>query len=217
MIRALFFDFDGVILESVGAKTEAFAELFEDFPEHVDQIVEYHLENAGVSRFDKFRYIYGNLFKQELTNNRFNALCEEFSKIVFQKVLDSEYVTGVREFIQDYYRKYDMFIVSATPHDEIKEICKQLSLDQYFKDVLGSPRPKGQWVNMLMEQYGYKANESVFIGDAMSDYKAADENGILFIGRIRENKNSPLSELILEQKIRNFNGFEHVLNEINMK
>jgi beta-phosphoglucomutase-like phosphatase (HAD superfamily) len=50
MLRAIVFDFDGVILESADIKTNAFRALFASYPEHVDQIVDFHLRNAGVSR-----------------------------------------------------------------------------------------------------------------------------------------------------------------------
>src|SRR3989304_1573816 len=56
MIRAIIFDFDGVIVESVDIKTKAFARLFEhEGKVVVEKVVDYHLKNGGVSRFDKFR------------------------------------------------------------------------------------------------------------------------------------------------------------------
>ena len=54
-VDAIFFDFDGVILESVEVKGWAFGRLFENHPEHVDEIVAFHHANGGMSRFDKFR------------------------------------------------------------------------------------------------------------------------------------------------------------------
>ena len=53
----IILDFDGVILESVSVKTEAFRTLFSFVPKHVDEIVQFHIDNGGMSRFDKFRYI----------------------------------------------------------------------------------------------------------------------------------------------------------------
>ena len=59
MLKAILFDFDGVLVESVDIKTKAFAKLFEnEGPEIVNKVVEYHLANGGVSRFKKFDYIY---------------------------------------------------------------------------------------------------------------------------------------------------------------
>lgn len=63
-IDAIFFDFDGVILESVDIKGWAFGKLFENYPQHVDEIVAFHFANGGMSRFDKFRYIYKKYLKK---------------------------------------------------------------------------------------------------------------------------------------------------------
>ena len=71
-IKAILFDFDGVILESVDIKGLAFCKLFENFPEHVTKIVQYHHANGGISRFNKFRYIYKNILKKNFLNNNFN-------------------------------------------------------------------------------------------------------------------------------------------------
>ena len=65
-IDAIFFDFDGVILESVDIKGWAFGKLFESYPEHVDEIVAFHFANGGMSRFDKFRYIYKNILNKKM-------------------------------------------------------------------------------------------------------------------------------------------------------
>ena len=66
MIKAIIFDFDGVIIESADIKTEAFRALFENYPEHVEAIAGFHIENGGMSRFDKFRHIYKNIINEEL-------------------------------------------------------------------------------------------------------------------------------------------------------
>ena len=60
VLSAVIFDFDGVIVESLDVKADAFRSLFADHPEHVDQIVRLHRENLGVSRYEKFRTIYAS-------------------------------------------------------------------------------------------------------------------------------------------------------------
>ena len=64
MVKAIIFDFDGVLVESVDIKTRAFARLFEsEENDAVKEIVNYHLGHAGVSRFEKFKYIYNNILQ----------------------------------------------------------------------------------------------------------------------------------------------------------
>ena len=38
MIKALIFDFDGVLAESVDVKTKAFLNLFKEYPQHLEEI-----------------------------------------------------------------------------------------------------------------------------------------------------------------------------------
>jgi len=42
MIKAIIFDFDGVIIESMDVKTKAFTFLFKDYLEHLPEIINLH-------------------------------------------------------------------------------------------------------------------------------------------------------------------------------
>ena len=46
MIKNIIFDFDGVILESVEIKTQAFAKLFSNYPLYIDEIISHHRNNS---------------------------------------------------------------------------------------------------------------------------------------------------------------------------
>ena len=45
-VRAIVFDFDGTLVESVDVKTQAFRTLFKEYPQHVASIVALHLEHG---------------------------------------------------------------------------------------------------------------------------------------------------------------------------
>ena len=65
VLTTIILDFDGVILDSISVKTEAFHTLFSFVPGHIDEIVQFHRDNEGMSRFDKIRYIYNNILKED--------------------------------------------------------------------------------------------------------------------------------------------------------
>ena len=51
--KNIFFDFDGVIAESVRAKTDAFMEMYLPYGKEVaKQVLEFHINNGGVSCMD---------------------------------------------------------------------------------------------------------------------------------------------------------------------
>ena len=55
--KILIYDFDGVICDSVGLKTDAFVELYSSENENIQKLVKvYHLTNGGISRFEKIKY-----------------------------------------------------------------------------------------------------------------------------------------------------------------
>ncbi|MFT4805179.1 MAG: beta-phosphoglucomutase-like phosphatase (HAD superfamily), partial [Psychroserpens sp.] len=67
--ECVFFDFDGVIVESGDIKTEAFMELYEVHGIQ-EAVKKHHLENQGVSRFDKFEWIAKNLLNETYSEEK---------------------------------------------------------------------------------------------------------------------------------------------------
>ncbi|MDI6688198.1 MAG: HAD hydrolase-like protein, partial [Desulfobacterales bacterium] len=188
MIKAIIFDFDGVIVESIDIKTKAFAILFEhEGSDIVNQIIGYHLENSGVSRFEKFRYIYREILKRNLSEDEFQHLCIRFSQLVADAVAAAPFVAGAREFLENYFKTYDFYIASATPQDELERIIEKKNIKRYFKKIYGAPRNKINIVKTILSENALKPEDAVYIGDAVSDYNAATINGVPFVVRMTED------------------------------
>lgn len=182
MIKTIIFDLDGVILESVDVKTNAFAKLFEkDYPDKIKAIVDYHTHHMGVSRFVKFRHIYKDILKKSLSEQKEKELGEQFSALALKGVLECPFVKGAAEFIKDNYKKYTFFVISGTPDGELKDVVEKRGIRSYFKEVYGSPPGKTQKVAEVLKENKLKPEETLFIGDATTDYQAAKDNGLHFI------------------------------------
>lgn len=191
--EAVFFDFDGVILDSVDVKTRAFAKMFSSYGTDIERkVVEYHQKNGGVSRFDKFRYYYENFLNKTISDIEIQKLSSDFSEMVVQDVIDSDFVEGAYETLTKLYEsKIPMYVVSGTPHDEIKLIVKQKRLSHFFIGVYGSPRKKWEIVEEIFSDRPYNPSQCLFVGDAMSDYNAALKSGMQFLGIVPQDKVSP--------------------------
>ena len=193
-IKAVIFDFDGVITESVNIKTNAFAELYNPYGEEVvKKVIEHHVTNGGVSRFVKFKLYHEKFIGKIISKKQINELSSLYSNIVINKVIDAPYVKGAYEFISGNYKKYDLYISSGTPQNEIREIAKRRNIAKYFKGIFGSPLLKSKHTQKIMKENDYLNNEVVFVGDAPSDRKAALNNDIFFIARV-DDKISPLKD-----------------------
>lgn len=184
MIKCVIFDFDGVIVESVDIKTDAFQALFKDYPQHIKAITEFHVNNGGISRYEKFKFIYKNILKEELSHEKFDWLCDKFSELVVEKVVAAPFVKGTKELLDICYGDYEMFVVSGTPELEIKEIIKRRDLTKYFLGIFGSPATKPELISNILKDRRHSVDEVVFIGDSMNDLNAAREAKIKFIGRV---------------------------------
>ena len=187
--KTVILDVDGVILESTNIKTEVFREMFSHEKDNVDKIVQFHIENTGISRFDKFRYIYTTILKQPLSDEKFESLCNKFSEMVFDKVINAPFVKGAEGFIQQYSTRLPLFVVSATPHEEVRLIMERKGLKRYFKDIYGSPKKKSEWIKYILKSNEWHSKDALFVGDTKEDYESAIRTGVGFILR-NKNDNS---------------------------
>lgn len=178
----IIFDFDGVIKDSNNIKTEAFRGIYKNYDKNItNKIVQYHIENIGLSRYAKFKYI-----EEKILGNIYNDIIEKklsnlFSEIVFSKILEANYVVGVIDFIK-FLRKHDkrLFVASAAPEIELKKIIKAIELDDCFIAINGSPTKKVVAIRKIM--LTYPNSKTLFFGDALSDYLAAKKAKCDFIG-----------------------------------
>ena len=87
-LKNIIFDFDGVILDSLDVKTQAFVSLYESYGSDIaDKVKSYHLNNGGVSRYEKIKFWHKNYLNIELSEDELSKLANKFSNLVIDKVL----------------------------------------------------------------------------------------------------------------------------------
>ncbi len=200
-IKTIFWDFDGVILDSMPIRDYGFAKIFEEFDkELVDKLLEYHTLNGGLSRYVKIRYFYNTLLGVEVNDEKVQELADKFSTIMKSELTNKKYlIKETVDFIEKNYQNYNFHIVSGSDEKELNYLCKELDLTKYFKTIEGSPTPKNDLVKKILEKYKYDPKECILIGDSINDYEAANINGIKFYGYNNEELRS-LDEYIEDSK-----------------
>ena len=141
--QTVILDFDGVVVESVGIKDDAFAELFKDFPGHAAAIMQYHRSNNATIRYEKFRHIYEDILDLLYTAEVSTRLGTQFSQMVFEKIVNCPFVNGAMEFLQEYRQKALLYLVSVNPSQELKAILEARGINQYFSEVYAHPWGQG--------------------------------------------------------------------------
>jgi phosphoglycolate phosphatase-like HAD superfamily hydrolase len=194
--QAFFFDFDGVLADSVEVKTRAFAHLFEPYgPAVMTRVVEHHRCNSGVSRVDKFRYYYQEFLHRAIDDQEITALCQRFSRLVVDEVVAAPEIPGAKAFLDASAKRLPLFVVSAAPEEELREIVARRGWSQYFLEVTGTPKSKRENLAFLLQKYNFVPQDCVFFGDAIADFKAAASCGVCFLG-IVPGADAPLLQAI---------------------
>lgn len=212
-LKNIIFDFDGVILDSLDCKTEAFYQMYLPYGEDIaNKVRQYHILNGGVSRFEKFKTWHKQYLKVNLSEKEIQDLANQFSNLVLENVINSNPISGAIEFIKRYSMDFNFFIISGTPDDEIKKICEAIGLTAHFKEILGSPKNKKVWCNKLKSKYEeIRSDNTIFLGDALSDYEAAQDNNFFFALRSANYNEAIFSELQVDIKFQSFSTLSKAL------
>lgn len=183
-LRALFFDFDGVIVDSIATKTEAFRILFEDYPDDVtEKVLAYHRQHGGISRVDKIALAHDQYIGSPLSGADLKDWSDRYSELVVEKVIEVPWIKGALEFLDSFLdNEVHVFVISGTPEKELKYIIEKRRIAKYFQESLGSPIKKPPHIRRLLKRYKLHPAECVFIGDALTDYEAAKETDLHFVG-----------------------------------
>lgn len=181
-IRVVLWDFDGVILNSNEVRDRGFEEVLKEFPnQEVEQLLSFHRENGGLSRYVKFRYFFEKIRNEAITEEEVMHWALRFSEIMLENLKDKSLLIGETvKFILENRQRYLMHIVSGSDQVELRELCKSLEIDHFFKSIHGSPTPKNDLVKNLLDEHHYASNSVILIGDSINDYEAAMVNDIAF-------------------------------------
>ena len=181
--KGIIYDFDGVICDSVNVKTDAFATMFSSYGQEIQkEVVAFHLQNGGISRFEKFRHYYNNLLCKQISEETVNKLADDFALLVKDKVINSPYIKNADFFIERHSKKVKQYICTGTPETEMIEIAEKKNIAHFFKGIFGSPRKKTDIINSIIASTGFLPEEFIYFGDATTDFVAAMECSVPFIG-----------------------------------
>lgn len=198
----IFWDFDGVIKDSVKIKTETYMELFaEEGQVFTEKVRMHHIENAGISRFVKIP-----LYLQWINKNSEENVIKYlniFKQMVLDNVIYSDWVLGVQEFILNNSELKSFYIVTGTPQEEIEFILDELNISDKFVGVYGSPASKIDIISDIIKSKKIELHKCIMIGDAMVDYESARINNIEFLLR-DHNENKDVFSKYEGFRIKNF-------------
>lgn len=189
-----------MLAESADIKTDAFRELYGAFGEDVvARCVMHHLRHAGISRVQKIQFYHAEFLGQDLSPEDLGLWTQRYAEVVAKQVVAAPAVPGAVEFLNVALGKLPIYVISGTPEDELQRIVKERGWSEFFAEVHGSPRLKPEIIEDIVSRTGLDVRRVLFVGDAMTDYDAAHERGVPFLGRVashHENTFPPGTETV---------------------
>lgn len=186
-LELIVFDCDGVILESLDIKTLAFHRVGLDYgQEAADRLVMHHRMHGGVSRYEKFAWLYDNFVGRPITEEEKKALNEKFVAIALEEITRCALVKGMQEVLDAWQGRLPMYVASGAPQEELAFVLERRGLAPYFKGIFGYPPHKTALLRTIVEAEGADPGHVLMVGDSFTDQRAAEDVGTLFYGRGKE-------------------------------
>lgn len=179
--QTIVLDCDGVILNSNNIKTQAFYQAAQSHGHDAAKaLVDYHVNNGGISRYQKFEYFITEIIQKDFDDDLFQLLLNKFSQAVKKGLMECKVVDGLEEF-RRYTSHANWLIVSGGDQNELRVVFEERGLLSLFDGgIYGSPDDKDQILSreLSLKNIGEKA---LFIGDSKYDFMAANAAGLDFI------------------------------------
>ncbi len=159
MLKAVIFDFDGVLADTYDINLKIYREFYPDVTE--EEFEGLFKNNPLVNHrewTDKHRYIFAQKQAQLFTKE----------------------LLRLHDLVQWLSSRYLLFIVSSSEDENIKSYLGLGGLNKYFNQILGATthRSKVEKFKLIFSKYNLKPEECLFITDTTGDIKEAKAVGL---------------------------------------
>lgn len=161
MLKAIIFDFDGVLVDTFDVSMSILAE-----------------QNRPTTREIFKDHHNGNVFEKPAITFTPEEGDDYFGK--YQEKANKNLIFPLKDQLKELAQKYKLFIVSSQTE---RGIHKYLELDDYkdyFENIYGyeTEKSKKKKFRMIFEQYDLSVDECIFVTDTLGDLLESAEVGV---------------------------------------
>ena len=182
MIRALFFDFDGLILETETPSYQSFAEIFQEYQQALpfDKWAEGIGTRGPLDILGELEKKVGRpMAKEALEKRRFQREIELIDSLDVQPGV-LEYLTAARRL------NFRTAITSSSSLKWVKDNLERLGITEHFdgfitQDVVKRVKPDPEIYLTALDHFGLGGNEAIAFEDSPNGIAAAKGAGIFCV------------------------------------
>ena len=182
-IDLVVFDCDGVLLETMAAKIEAFRRWVpETYAQHREAFMERVMHGFGNSRQRHITFFYEEIVGIRPAPEFLNAEVARFGDICEPMCAAANWRVGSKEFVMRCIEAgVPRYVLSGTPQAHLEEMLRANGGFSLFDVIVGSPPAKPESLERMLVETGTPPSRCVFIGDADADRQAAEHVGAHFV------------------------------------
>jgi beta-phosphoglucomutase-like phosphatase (HAD superfamily) len=182
-IDLIVFDCDGVLLNTMAAKIEAFRSWVPNAHADLrDAYMERVMHGFGKSRTYHIETFYRELLKQAPDPAFLAAEVDRFTDICEPLCATAGWRTGSRNFVEACRAaEIPRYVLSGTPQAPLEDMLASANATDLFDVIIGSPPGKPESMERILTETDTPAHRTVFIGDANADHEAALHVGAHFV------------------------------------
>ena len=177
MIKAIIFDYDGVLVDSRDVGMKAYKAIADTFG-----------RKAFASMAD-FQRVQKMSFKETFTQwgasteQRIKEAEQLYRKVTTENREKITLIPGIKSLLQQLSKRYTLAIVSGTYRELIKPMLQHHDIEQYFsqvvtRDDVQNPKPHPEGLLACLRRLNIKPQETIFIGDMTIDIDMGHAAGV---------------------------------------
>lgn len=162
MIKAIVFDFDGVIVNTYENHYQTYAKKYKDLD----------------------RETHKRLFEGNVLELRRSLVVKDegldITALLKEHLMEQDLDFTIADILKDLNKKYMLFIITSHSEPVINDFLRKEKIDSLFKQVLGRESAEKKEAKFLkvLDKYSLKKNEVVFVTDTLGDILEAKKAGI---------------------------------------